>query len=130
MSPRHDSDQTGGSKLVYTSDGGRVGGAVDEASGRPPRAPKRGKPKPPDVPKDGVVRVLRSTKGRKGKGVTIITGIPATGDELRALAKQLKQRCGSGGAVKGDVVEVQGDHRDTVVAWLADRGYTVKLAGG
>jgi translation initiation factor 1 len=82
------------------------------------------------VPDDGVVRVGRETKGRKGKGVTIVTGVPLQGDELKKLAKQLKQRCGSGGAVRDGVIEIQGDHRDTLVAELAKRGWTVKRSGG
>lgn len=83
------------------------------------------------VPKtDGVVRVLRETKGRKGKGVTLITGVPLAADELKDLAKTLKQRCGTGGTVKNGVIEIQGDHRDTVVAELKTKGWVVKKAGG
>jgi translation initiation factor 1 len=59
---------------------------------------------------DGIVRVGRSTKGRKGKGVTVITGIPAGDGELKQLAKSFKQKCGSGGAVKAGTIEIQGDH--------------------
>lgn len=79
---------------------------------------------------DGVVRVGRETKGRKGGGVTIITGVPLGGAELQQLAKALKQRCGSGGTVKDGVIELQGDHRDVVVAELQRRGWTVRRAGG
>lgn len=79
---------------------------------------------------DGVVRVARQTKGRKGKGVTLITGIPLAGDELKSLAKELKQRCGSGGTVKDGVVEIQGDHRDTLVQELTKKGWVVKKSGG
>ncbi len=79
---------------------------------------------------DGVVRIRRETSGRKGKGVTTIDGVPLPTAELKALAKQLKQRCGTGGAVKEGVIEIQGDHRATLKAELENRGYTVKLAGG
>jgi translation initiation factor 1 len=79
---------------------------------------------------DGVVRVQRETKGRRGKAVTVITGIPLAGPELAALAKRLKKRCGSGGTVRDGVVEIQGDHRDTLVAELEKQGWTVKRAGG
>lgn len=79
---------------------------------------------------DGVVRIRRETSGRKGKGVTTVTGIPLTNTELKALAKKLKQRCGTGGAVKEGVVEIQGDHRETLKAALEAEGYTVKLSGG
>ncbi len=79
---------------------------------------------------DSVVRVARQTKGRKGKGVTVITGVPLTGDELKNLAKTLKQRCGSGGTVKNDVIEIQGDHRDALVRELAQKGWVVRKVGG
>jgi len=82
------------------------------------------------VKNDGVVRVGRETKGRKGKGVTVITGVPLGQDGLQALAKQLKQKCGSGGTVKDGVIEVQGDHRDQLVGELQKQGYTVKRSGG
>ena len=79
---------------------------------------------------DGIVRVGRETKGRKGKGVTLIRGLPLGATELQALAKQLKQRCGSGGTVKEGIIEIQGDHRETVLAELARLGYPAKRAGG
>lgn len=79
---------------------------------------------------DGIIRVSRETKGRKGSGVTLITGLPLAEPELAALAKQLKQRCGSGGTVKNGVIEVQGDHRDVVLAELICLGYQAKKAGG
>jgi translation initiation factor 1 len=79
---------------------------------------------------DGVVRVLRETKGRKGKGVTLITGVPLAGEELDALARKLKKRCGSGGTVRDGVIEIQGDHRDSLVPLLQERGWTVKRSGG
>lgn len=79
---------------------------------------------------DGVVRVSRETKGRKGKGVTLITGIPLDEKDLKAFAKILKARCGTGGTVKDGVVEIQGDQRDLLVPLLQDKGWTVKKAGG
>jgi translation initiation factor 1 len=79
---------------------------------------------------DGNVRVGRETKGRKGKGVTIITGVPLAHEEMRALATLLKKRCGSGGTLKDGVIEIQGDHRDLVVEELQKRGWNVKRAGG
>lgn len=79
---------------------------------------------------DGIVRVSRQTKGRKGAGVSLITGLPLPEAELKKLAKKLKQRCGSGGTVKDGVVEIQGDHRDLLVQALQEAGYTVKRAGG
>lgn len=79
---------------------------------------------------DGVVRIRRETSGRKGKGVTTVTGIPLPADKLKALAKKLKQKCGTGGAVKDGVVEIQGDHREGLKAMLEAEGYVVKLSGG
>jgi translation initiation factor 1 len=79
---------------------------------------------------DGPVRVGRETKGRKGKGVTIVTGVPLAGAELKAFVKELKARCGSGGTIKDGVIEIQGEHRDTIVAEIEKRGWTVKRAGG
>jgi len=81
-------------------------------------------------PSDGVVRVGRQTKGRKGKGVTLVTGVPLKEAELKDLARELKQKCGSGGTVKNGMIEIQGDHRDTVVSALGGRGWTVKKSGG
>jgi translation initiation factor 1 len=88
----------------------------------------RRKKKPPGG--DGIVRIGRETKGRKGKGVTLISGIPLAEDELKEVAKQLKARCGAGGTVKDGVIEIQGDHRDALLEELRKRGWTVKLAGG
>lgn len=79
---------------------------------------------------DGVVRIRRETSGRKGKGVTTISGVPLVQAELKTLAKVLKKRCGTGGAIKDDIIEIQGDHRQTLKAALEARGYTVKLTGG
>ena len=83
-----------------------------------------------DAPGDGVIRVGRQTQGRKGKGVTVVTGVPLAGKELAQLAKALKQRCGSGGTVRDGVIELQGDHRDTVLAELESRGWKGKRSGG
>jgi len=76
------------------------------------------------------VRVSLDTKGRKGKGVTVVKGVPLDAAALTQLGKQLKASCGSGGTVKDGVIEVQGDHRDAVIAALQKQGYTVKRAGG
>ena len=79
---------------------------------------------------DGVVRVGRSTKGRKGKGVTVVNGIPLAHDGLSKLAQQLKRICASGGTVKDGVIEIQGDFRDKVMEELRKKGYNVKRSGG
>lgn len=90
----------------------------------------RKRPEPSQPAGDGVVRVGRATKGRKGKGVTTVTGVPLTGEALKVLARELKQRCGSGGTLRDGVIEIQGDHRDLLVAELGKRGWTVKRSGG
>jgi translation initiation factor 1 len=75
---------------------------------------------------DGVVRVSLETKGRKGKGVTLIRGVPLAADDLALLCKQLKQRCGSGGTIKEGAIEIQGDHRVAVLEALKPRGWKLK----
>ena len=79
---------------------------------------------------DGIARVRREKKGRGGKTVTTVTGVPLPDAELRTLAKELRRACGSGGTMKDGVIEIQGDHADTVVAELDARGVKVKRAGG
>lgn len=79
---------------------------------------------------DGIVRVSHETKGRKGKGVTVIKGLALDAAALAAAGKQLKTACGSGGTVKDGTIEIQGDHRELVMAALARQGHVVKRAGG
>ncbi|HEY5808536.1 MAG TPA: translation initiation factor Sui1 [Povalibacter sp.] len=79
---------------------------------------------------DGVVRVSRETQGRKGKGVTVISGLGLSAGDLEALATDLKKKCGSGGAVEDGRIEIQGDHRDRLVEELIRRGWKTKRAGG
>lgn len=98
-------------------------------SNLPPKK-NRLKKQPAPAKNDGVVRVGRETKGRKGAGVTVITGIPSHPEGLKQIAKELKQKCGTGGTVKNGVIEIQGDKRDLLVAELTARGYTVKKSGG
>ena len=92
---------------------------------------KRSKPAQSVAPAgDGIVRVSRETKGRKGKGVTVIKGVPLAGDELEALATKLKKRCGCGGTVDAGSIEIQGDHRDLLLEELGKLGYKVRRSGG
>lgn len=112
-------------RLVYSSRGGRVcplcqRPARDCVCRKAPRAPRG----------DGIVRIRREVKGRRGKTVTTIAGLPLASEALRGLAGELKRRCGSGGSVVEGVIEIQGDHRDTLVAELESRGYSVKRTGG
>ncbi len=80
--------------------------------------------------RDGIVRVGRETKGRKGAGVTVVHGVPLGAKELAELAKALKKRCGTGGTVRDGVIELQGEQRDQVMAELERRGYAVRRSGG
>jgi translation initiation factor 1 len=79
---------------------------------------------------DGVIRIFRDSKGRNGKSVTLVTGIPLAGEELRNLAASLKKLCGTGGTIKDGQVEIQGNHRETIFDFLKTKGYKVKIAGG
>jgi translation initiation factor 1 len=83
---------------------------------------------PANVPRDGVVRLLRDRKSRGGKTVTLITGLPQ--NVLTTLVSELKRACGTGGTLRGDVIEIQGEFRERLKAELERRGYTVKIAGG
>jgi translation initiation factor 1 len=117
--------KSGSSGLVYSTAHGRMCPTC-----RKPVADcacKREKPAPKT---DGIVRIQRETKGRAGKGVTVITGVPLNEAELEKLGKQLKQRCGTGGTVKNGTIEIQGDHRDLLLSELAKFGWGVKKAGG
>ncbi len=79
---------------------------------------------------DGAVRVQRETKGRGGKAVTVVRGLPLDATALAEVGKKLKAACGSGGTVKDGLVEVQGDHVERVMAWLQVQGYKPKRVGG
>ncbi|MCP4024290.1 MAG: translation initiation factor Sui1 [Desulfobacteraceae bacterium] len=79
---------------------------------------------------DGIVRLMRDKKGRKGKGVTLITGVLLGNEELKILAKSLKKKCGSGGSIKKGIIEIQGDHRDALEKELKVLGFKVKRSGG
>lgn len=113
------------SGLVYSSDSGRMCPDC-----RQPVAACQCKKAQLRPVGDGVVRVSRETKGRAGKGVTLVKGLALDDAALIALGKQLKTACGSGGTVKDGVIEVQGDHCARVMALLATQGHKVKRAGG
>ena len=81
-------------------------------------------------PKDGIVRIRREVKGRKGKTVTAVFGVPLDDRKLQQFAKTLKRKCGTGGAVKDGVIIIQGDHREPLLNEINKEGYTLKLAGG
>lgn len=110
--------------LVYSTDGGRhcpvCTQPIDDCScGQEER-----------LLGDGKVRVRRESKGRGGKTVTVISGLPLTAKELDETARQLRKACGVGGAVKEGVIEIQGDQQDKVMQWLVGRGFQAKKSGG
>ena len=111
--------------LVYSTDAGRMCPGC-----RQPVAACTCRSAAPVPAGDGVVRVSRESKGRGGKTVTLVKGLALDAEALAALAKRLKTACGSGGAIKDGVVEVQGDHGDKVIAVLQAEGHKVKRAGG
>ena len=111
--------------LVYSTDAGRMCPDC-----RRPVASCRCSQKKPVLKTGGVVHVSRETKGRGGKSVTLVKGLALDALALALLGKQLKTVCGSGGTVKDGVIEVQGDHADTLVAVLQKQGHNVKRAGG
>ncbi|WP_100655647.1 stress response translation initiation inhibitor YciH [Alteromonas flava] len=101
--------------LVYSTETGKI----------KPKTPSKAVDKG-----DGIVRIHRETKGRKGKGMSIIKGLGLAEPELKALCKTLKQQCGCGGSVKNGSIEIQGDVREKLKDLLQKQGFTVKLAGG
>ena len=113
------------SRSVYSTESGRL----CPACGKPQAGCICGKPKV-HAGGDGIIRVSRETKGRKGKGVTLVTGFQGSEEELKNLARRLKQLCGTGGTVKNGIIEIQGDLRHKIYNELAASGYKVKLAGG
>lgn len=85
----------------------------------------------PDLPpQQQNIRIQSTRSGKKGKTVTVITGFQHNKETLTKLLKQLKNQCGSGGTLKEDVLEIQGDHRQKLLKILGDLGYKVKLSGG
>jgi translation initiation factor 1 len=111
--------------LVYSTEAGRMCPAC-----RMPVAACRCKEATALPSGDGTVRVSRETKGRAGKGVTLVKGLSLDAAAMALLGKQLKAACGSGGTVKDGVIEVQGDHCDRIITLLKAQGHTVKRAGG
>ena len=112
-------------QLVYSTESGKICPDCGKALNRCAcKTLKKG------IPDDGIVRIGRETKGRKGAGVTVVAGIPLDDKALKQLAGQLKKKCGTGGTAKNGVVEIQGDKREVVKDELLKQGYVVKLSGG
>ena len=117
------------SRLVYSTESGKICPSCQN----PVSACTCKKKKPrsqTNIKYDGIIRVQREVKGRKGKTVTTVSGFQINADEIKNLAAQLKRRCGTGGSVKDGVIIIQGDHRDTLVTEIKKRGFKAKIAGG
>jgi len=112
-------------RLVYSTAHGRVCPRCER-----PQAQCRCAERASSAPGGGPIRVRREKKGRRGKTVTTVSGLPLAGPDLAALAGELKRRCGTGGSVKEGVVEIQGDQVELLIELLAERGYAAKRAGG
>jgi len=120
------------SRLVYSTETGRICAQCGQPKKKCRcRKSKSGTlPSSAGYPDDGIVRIRREVKGRGGKTVSTVFGLPLEGPELKRFAKTLKQRCGTGGTIKDGVIVIQGDHRDALAAVIRDQGYQVKIAGG
>ncbi len=122
---------TSRTRLVYSTDTGRVKqpppGLTNRKVGPPPKANSQRPTAPPD---DGVVRIQRDKKGRGGKTATTITGLPGTDADLDTLLRQLKQHCATGGSREDRTLILQGDQREKLLARLLALGHKAKLAGG
>jgi translation initiation factor 1 len=115
-------------RIVYSTDGGRVTSCP--TCGQSYKQCRCGQSTSTTKKSDGFVRLMRDRKGRGGKTVTVITGVPGDDAALSTLAQQLKKLCGSGGTIKESAIEIQGDHCDKVQAKLVELGYKVKRVGG
>ena len=117
------------SRLVYSTESGKLCASCQKPVLECTCNKKKSRSQT-NIKYDGIIRVQREVKGRKGKTVTTVSGFQINADELKNLATQLKRRCGTGGSVKDGVIIIQGDHRDTLVAELKARGFKAKISGG
>jgi translation initiation factor 1 len=120
----------GNNRLVYSTEAGRICLECKQPSADCTCKKEKTAKKQSIYPNDGIVRIRRETKGRKGKTVTAVFGLPLDDKKLQQIAKTLKRLCGSGGTVKDGVIIIQGDHRETLLKEIKKQGYNVKLAGG
>jgi translation initiation factor 1 len=117
------------SRLVYSTESGKICPSCQEPDSTCTCKKKKLKSQT-NIKTDGIIRVQREVKGRKGKTVTVVSGFQTNADELKNLATELKRRCGTGGSVKDNVIIIQGDHRGTLITELENRGFKAKIAGG
>ena len=115
--------------LVYSTESGRIcPGCGNPTKGCSCKGKKTRSQS--NIKSDGIIRVRREVKGRKGKTATSISGFQEGNDDLKQIAKNLKSQCGTGGSIKGGIIMIQGDHRQTIQSELQKQGFKVKLAGG
>ena len=117
------------SRLVYSTESGKTCSLCQKPVSKCTCKIKKPRSQP-NIKIDGIIRVQREVKGRKGKTVTTVSAFQLADDELKNLATQIKRHCGTGGSVKDGVIIIQGDHRDTLVTELKNRGFKAKIAGG
>ena len=111
-------------RTVYSTEQGRICPGCDKPI---KQCTCRKKTSPPG---DGNVRVSRETKGRKGKGVTLIKGLNMDSAALESISKKLKIMCGSGSTLKRGVIEIQGDNIERILDYLIKQGVKAKRSGG
>ena len=117
-------------RLVYSTGSGQICPSCGRPTKKCTCKKKKAVKKQSVYPGDGIIRIRREVKSRKGKTVTTILGVPLADRDLKQFAKILKRKCGSGGSVKDGAIIIQGDHRETLLNEIKQQGYTVKLAGG
>jgi translation initiation factor 1 len=117
------------SRLVYSTETGKICPSCQKTDSDCTCKKKKSRTQT-NIKFDGIIRIQREVKGRKGKTVTIVSGFQINANELKSLATQLKRRCGTGGSVKDGVIIIQGDHRDSLFTELKNRGFKAKIAGG
>ena len=117
------------SRLVYSTETGKICPSCQKPVSECTCRKKKSRSQT-NIKYDGIIRIKREVKGRKGKTVTTVSAFQLADDELKSLAAQLKRKCGTGGSVKDGIIIIQGDHRDALLSELQKHGYTAKLAGG
>jgi translation initiation factor 1 len=118
------------SRLVFSTESGRICPSCGRPTKKCTCKKKKATKKQSVYPDDGIVRIRREVKGRKGKTVTAVFGVPLADRDLKRFTKTLKRKCGTGGSVKDGVIIIQGDYRETLLNEIKKEGYTVRLAGG
>jgi translation initiation factor 1 len=117
-------------RLVYSTESGRICPSCGHPTKKCTCKKKKAVNKQSVYSDDGIVRIRREAKGRKGKTVTAVYGVPLVDRDLKQFTTQLKRKCATGGSVRGGVIIIQGDHREALLNEIKQHGYPVKLSGG